>query len=626
MKDNPKEYLGEIINESDQRFKLIIDSLPHFVWESDRDGTYSYVNQQFLDWSALTLEQIKDDGLFSLIYPEDHKIVVDTWQQALITQTEFDCEYRMKDAEGNYLWFHGKTVPVKNDQGEVIKWVGTTTNINEQKKIEDAQIESEKQFRQLADIMPQQVWTANEKGELDYVNLVTLNYFGKSEKEIIGAGWQTVIHPNDIELVLKTWVKSLLDLTPYQVEFRLKRKDDVYRWHLGRATSFVNKNNQVRWFGTNTDIELHKANEQKKDEFISMASHELKTPVTSIKAYSYILQSWFENEGNSKAAELVKKMDVQVNKLTKLIGDFLSVSRVEGQHFQLNKADFKFNDLVDECVSGVQITTPTHKLIIENNADIKYHGDRLRLEQVFSNFLSNAIKYSPDADKIIISFGIKLDNIVVSITDFGIGIEKEDLKKIFNRFYRVDNTSMKFQGLGLGLYISSEIIKAHKGSFWIESELGKGSVFYFLLPLGDNTDKEIIKTDNKTYYSDSQITIQYNAEIKSLEVDWIGFQNYDSVKKGCLIMLDLLTKNNCAKVLNDNTNVLGNWSEAADWGGTVWFPEMQRAGLQYFAWIYSASTFSKLAAHKSLDFMVGNITTQFFTDIEEAKLWLQNIS
>ncbi len=624
MIESPEENLRKI--ESDQRFRILIDSLPHFVWESDRDGTYSYVNQQFLDWSALTLEQIKDDGLSSLIYPDDHKIVVETWQQALINKSEYNCEYRMKDADGNYLWFLGKTIPVKNDEGQVIKWVGTTTNINEQKKSEEAHAEIERQFRLLADIMPQQVWTANEKGELDYVNLVTLNYFGKSEEEIVGAGWQTVIHPNDIEAVIKTWQKSLKDLTPYQVEFRLRSKDDVYRWHLGRAASFVNKNNHVKWFGTNTDIELHKANEQKKDEFISMASHELKTPVTSIKGYSYILQSWFENEGNSKAAELVKKMDVQVNKLTKLIGDFLNVSRVEGQHFQLDKADFKFNDLVDECVSGIQITAPTHKLIIEKNADIIYHGDRLRLEQVFSNFLNNAIKYSPDADKIIISSEIKLDNIVVSITDFGIGIEKENLNKIFNRFYRVDNTSMKFQGLGLGLYISSEIIKAHKGSFWIESEFGKGSIFSFLLPLNKNEDEKIVKTDDETYYHDPQISITYNNEDKRLEVDWIGFHSYDSVKKGCLIMLDLLKKNNCAKVLNDNTNLLGNWSEAADWGGTVWFPEMQKAGLQFFAWIYSASTFSKLAAHKSLDVMVGNITTQFFNDIEEAKLWLQNIS
>lgn len=626
MDENPKENLQEIIEESKHRFRLIIDSLPHFIWESEPDGTYSYINKRFLDWSGLTLEQLNAEGLSSLIYPDDKKIVSDTWQQAFINKSEFNCEYRMKDAQGSYLWFLGKTVPVKNNEGDVIKWVGTTTNINEQKKIEEAKIESERQFRQLADIMPQQVWTANEKGELDYVNLVTLDYFGKSEEEIIGAGWQTVVHSNDIELVLKTWTKSLQELTPYQVEFRLKSKDDLYRWHLARATSFVSKNNQVKWFGTNTDIESHKANEQKKDEFISMASHELKTPVTSIKGYTYVLQSMLESEGNTEYAELVKKMDIQVNKLTKLIGDFINVSRVEGQNFQLDVADFKFNDLVDECVSGIQITAPTHNIIVENNADIKYHGDKLRLEQVFNNLLSNAIKYSPDANKIILSSEVKSDNIVVSIQDFGIGIEKGNLNKLFDRFYRVDNTSMKFQGLGLGLYISSEIIKAHKGSFWIESELGEGSRFYFLLPLNKAGEVKNIETDNETYYRDSQISIHYNNQDESLEVDWKGYQNFDSVKKGCLIMLDLLKTNNCSKVLNDNTNVLGNWSEAADWGGTIWFPEMQKAGLKYFAWIYSQSTFSKMAAHKSLDVMVGNITTQFFTDIQNAKEWLKNIS
>ena len=620
------ENLQEIIKESEQRFRVITEAIPHFVWESGPDGTYSYINKRFLDWSALTLEQFNAGRLSNLIYPEDTKKVVEKWHEALINKSEFNCEYRMKDADGNYLWFLGKTVPVKNEGGKIIKWVGTSTNINDQKIYEEALKESETEFRQLADIMPQQVWTANEKGELDYVNLVTTNYFGRSENEIVGDGWQNVIHPNDIESVIKTWLQCLQDLTPYQVEFRLRSKDDSYRWHLGRATSYVNKNNQVRWFGTNTDIEVHKANEQKKDEFISMASHELKTPVTTIKGYAQILQHRFECEGNTEAGDLMKRMDGQINKLTKLIGDFLNFSNIVGEHFRLEKHKFNFKELVEECVQSVQLTSPAHKIIIEANQQIEYNGDRLRLEQVFTNFLNNAVKYSPEADTIIVRSDIQLNNIVVSIQDFGIGIEKEDLHKIFDRFYRVNNTSSKFQGLGLGLYISSEIIKAHKGSFWIESELCKGSVFYFLLPTGDITDKEIIKTDHQTYYSDSQITIQYNAEMKTLDVDWIGFQNYDSVKKGCLIMLDLLKKNNCAKVLNDNTHVLGNWSEAADWGGTVWFPEMQKAGLKFFAWIYSSSTFSKLAAHKSLDVMVGNITTQFFTNIDEAKLWLQNIS
>jgi PAS domain S-box-containing protein len=625
MEVQRKENINEIIKESEGRFRLITDALPLMVWEAEADGTYSYINKQLLDWTGLSIDQINAGGWSAIFHPDDHKQVLNAWQEAVINKSEFNCEYRMKDVRGDYIWFLGKTVPVKNDKGEVIKWVGTSTNINEQKKIEEAHKESETQFRQLADVMPQQVWTANEKGELDYVNLVTINYFGKSEEEIVGAGWQTVIHPNDLESVLKTWLNSVQNLTPYQVEFRLKRKDDLYRWHLGRATSFVNKNNEVKWFGTNTDIEVHKANEQKKDEFISMASHELKTPVTSIKGYAHILKGKFEREGNTASAELINRMDAQVNKLIKLIGDFLNVSKVEGQQFQLDKGDFNFNDLVMEAISGVQLSTTAHQLIIEHNQEIEYHGDRLRLEQVFSNFLNNAVKYSPDAGKIIIRSEIKLNNIVVSIQDFGIGIEKENLEKLFARFYRVDNTSMKFQGLGLGLYISSEIIKAHNGSFWIESELGKGSTFYFLLPLSKTEKEENTETDNKNYYYDSQIRIDYNQQDKSLEVDWIGFHNIDSVKKGCFIMLDLLKKNNCSKVLNDNTNVLGNWSEAADWGGTFWFPEMQKAGLQFFAWVYSHSTFSKLAAHKSLDVMVGNITTQFFTDTEDAKEWLKSI-
>ena len=214
------------------------------------------------------------------------------------------------------------------------------------------------------------------------------------------------------------------------------------------------------------------------------------------------MQSWFENDEKTRAAELVKKMDVQVNKLTKLIGDFLSVSRVKEQHFYLNKANFKFNDLIVECVSGVQITTPTHTLVIEKNVEINYHGDRLRLEQVISNFLSNAIKYSPKADKVIINSEVRPGNIVVSIKDFGIGIEKENIDKLFNRFYRVKDSSSQFEGLGLGLYISSEIIKAHQGKVWIDSEPGKGSTFYFSLPLNKNDEVINTETKNEIFHQD----------------------------------------------------------------------------------------------------------------------------
>ncbi|MEP6713402.1 MAG: PAS domain-containing sensor histidine kinase [Ferruginibacter sp.] len=614
------------ISQPEQRFKSIIDNLPHMVWEIEPDGVISYINKQWVKWSGLTLAEIKAGGWGDLFHPEDALKIAKDWQEAFLNKNEFTGEYRIVKSDGGYAWFLFNTVPIRDSAGEIIKWSGTATNIDKHRTAVSVLKESENKFRQLADIMPQQVWTASADGELDYVNQVAVDYFGETEDKIVGAGWQSVIHPEDIDHVINSWVKSLANLEPYQVEFRLKAKDGTFKWHLARASCFQNEEKKVRWIGTNTDIEVHKSNEQKKDVFFSMASHELKTPVTSIKGYAYILGTMLEGETNAEAAAIVKRMDTQITKLTRLIGDLLNASKIESQQLQLALREFNFKDLVEECVSGAQLRSPGHKIILETNEDIIYNGDPLRLEQVFDNFLNNAVKYSPEGKRVVVRYWIQGNNIVVSVEDFGIGIEKDNINKIFDRFYRIDNTSMKFQGLGLGLYISSEIIKAHQGSFWLESELGKGTVFYFLLPLNNNTLEMEINTDNQTYYFTPQYHIKYNKEDHWLEVDWIGFHNFDSVKSGCLQTLELLKKNNCTKVLNDNTNVLGNWSEAVDWGAGVWFPAMQQAGLQFFAWIYSPSTFSRLAAHKSLDVMVGTITTQFFTGLQEGKQWLKNSS
>jgi PAS domain S-box-containing protein len=601
----------------------LLDTLPQLIWVTETDGTTAYVNKSWSVWSSLSREQMNSGEWIHLFHPDDLYMLQPIGTSSISNVSTFTAECRLKSSNGTFTWFSFTTTKKIFDVTQGWCVVRTFTNIDHQKKVESELKESERQFRQLADVMPQQVWTANEKGELDYVNNVTIEYFGRSEDEIVGNGWESVVHPDDLPDVLRTWQASLRQLQPYQVEFRLKNHDGVYRWHLARATCFVRDNNQVRWYGTNTDIESHKLNEKQKDDFISMASHELKTPVTSIKGYAQILQNRFQKEGNEMAADLLKRMDTQVDKLNKLVGDFLNLSKIESQHFKLEREIFNFRDLVEDCILSAQHTSTTHQFVIEKIEDVQFNGDKLRLEQVLNNFLNNAVKYSPEADKVVVRVEVLMNNIVVSIRDFGIGIERENLNRIFDRFYRVDNTSMKFQGLGLGLYISSEIIKAHKGSFWIESEVGKGSTFFFLLPLNPDEQVKDLRTDYETFYFDPQVKIKYDPENHWLAVDWIGFQNLESVQRGCMIMLDLLKKNKVSKVLNDNTNVLGNWSEASDWGGTFWFPEMQKAGLEFFAWIYSPSTFSKLAAHKSLDVMAGTITTQFFTTVDEAADWLK---
>jgi hypothetical protein len=235
--------------------------------------------------------------------------------------------------------------------------------------------------------------------------------------------------------------------------------------------------------------------------------------------------------------------------------------------------------------------------------------------------LVNAIKYSPQAGEVIVNSYTEAGHLVVTVRDFGIGIAPEDIDKLFDRYYRVDNTAMRFDGLGLGLFISSEILKQHQGTFWIESEPGKGSLFCFSLPLpSDKTTEDVIQQED--YYQDSGITIRYDAQRRWLEVDWTGFQNLASVQRGCLLMLDYLSRHQVDRVINDNTHVQGNWSDGVDWVGNIWFPMMEKAGMKYFAHIFSPSTFSQLSAQKSIDIMAGIITTQYFTEYELARDWI----
>ncbi len=238
------------------------------------------------------------------------------------------------------------------------------------------------------------------------------------------------------------------------------------------------------------DITERKQLEQQKDEFISIASHELKTPITSVKAYAQILGQRFRKANDSKSVELVGKMDLQLDKLTSLIGDLLDVTKIEAGRIQFNESTFDFNKLIDATVEELQRTTEKHTISKELEPSVTVLGDHDRLGQVITNFITNAIKYSPQANKIIVKTTLNKGNVVLSVQDFGLGLTKDDQAKVFERFYRVSGSDQNtYPGLGLGLYISSEIIKRHRGRVWVEGKKINGSTFCFSLPIPKQTLK-----------------------------------------------------------------------------------------------------------------------------------------
>jgi signal transduction histidine kinase len=169
--------------------------------------------------------------------------------------------------------------------------------------------------------------------------------------------------------------------------------------------------------------------------------------------------------------------------MERLVQDLLDVPSIQSGKFSLIMTEFNFHDAVQESISSVQQISPSHKIILERSVNVIIKGDQFRLEQVLVNILNNAVKYSPQSDKVIVNVDLDIYNINVSIQDFGIGITRKETQNLFDRYYRGALTTKHAPGLGLGLYIASEIIEKHKGEFWIESEMGKGSTFHFSLPL-----------------------------------------------------------------------------------------------------------------------------------------------
>ena len=221
--------------------------------------------------------------------------------------------------------------------------------------------------------------------------------------------------------------------------------------------------------------------EAKKDEFFNMVSHEFKTPLTNIKAIHQLLEK--KTDKGDKIFPFLANASNSIKRLEKLIADLLDVTKINSGQIDLNIAAFYFSDALTNSIANVQLAAHQHEILLENSVDLLYTGDQFRIEQVLINLLTNAIKYSPDAGQVIVRAGTNAGKISVCVQDFGIGIDKEDIDQLFQRFYRVSKTALQFQGVGLGLYIASEIIKKHKGTFSIESEPGNGSTFCFSLPL-----------------------------------------------------------------------------------------------------------------------------------------------
>jgi PAS domain S-box-containing protein len=265
--DLSKEKLAErLLKFSEAKFRHLTESIPQIVWIVDAQNNLVYANQKLYDFSGFTRQQTDGTGWQNVIHPADVDKYVDSWKRSSSYANVYEMEVRYRQANGDYKWFLVRTAPVTNEKKEVLLWIGTSTDIDEQKQQENDLKESELQYRTLADAIPQIVWTAQPSGEIDFFNHRWFEYTGLSWNQSINKGWTLLIHPEDRDSYLSDWEKALLSGDTYEKEFRLRRAvgigsqvESPYRWHLGRAVALRSEEGAIqKWFATWTEIENQK--------------------------------------------------------------------------------------------------------------------------------------------------------------------------------------------------------------------------------------------------------------------------------------------------------------------------------------------------------------------------------
>lgn len=499
------------LNTTEKKFLKVFESNMIGMFFSDTTCRITEANQAFLAMLGYSQEdfvpgKIKWNELATESFRESCNKAVDTLNEKGITPP-FENEFQKADG-GSIAVLMGSALLT---DGEDKSYVSYIIDISKQKAAERRRTELQALIEQQKDEFHRIFLNAPALISIRRGPDLVFEFVNKAFKEFHGPddylGKSTSeVYPNSAFDDLFQIAREVFDtgkeraISAHHLRHRNQGSDEEKDFWFDMVYTPIHHNGQVvgvASFGFDvTDlVKARQATEEllaNKDEFMSIASHELKTPITSLKGSLQILSKLKPtDDGSKKIIPFIDRANKQTDKLIALVEELLDVTRIQAGKMLLNYSTFDLHEILLESVNEVQLQCSTHHIRFSCDRTISAWGDRSRLEQVVHNFLSNAIKYSPDATEVNVWCSVTDDHVIVSVQDFGIGIAEDKKKHLFGRFYRVHDTSSYFTGLGLGLYISAEIVRRHGGEVGLESREGEGSTFWFSLPL--NNDMKQIK-------------------------------------------------------------------------------------------------------------------------------------
>ncbi|WP_461095323.1 ATP-binding protein [Spirosoma gilvum] len=513
------------IEESQRQFKQLADLIPQIVWTARPDGTSDYYNQQWYAYTGLENGRHGNEGWIDVIHPDDRKRSLDLWQHSIRTGEPFQMEYRFADNRQprQYRWFLGRSVPVRDSEGTIVKWFGSATDIDDQKQAETILRQSENRFRSIADTAPVLIWIAGVDKLHTFFNKGWLDYTGRTMDQELGNGWTEGIHPDDRQRSLAIYTTSFNARQEFYLEYRLRRHDGDYRWVAERGKPWFDPDGTfMGYIGGCTDIhdsklaseelERHVADRTRElknlnmelersnfdlMQFASVASHDLKEPLRKIQAFSTLLMTSLDSKLESTEQEHFKRIVRAAARMQTLVDDVLRLSK-------LSKLDAQFepvqlNGIIARIQDDLEITIQDKGALIDVGNLPTVDGVPGQLHQLFQNLISNALKFiSNRPPKVTIEscpvtvqmrteFGLSdQPYAVISVTDNGIGFDMQYVEKIFGMFQRLHRRET-YEGTGIGLTICRRIVENHHGYIRAIGRPGEGATFQIILPVSQQS-------------------------------------------------------------------------------------------------------------------------------------------
>ncbi|HEX4022231.1 MAG TPA: PAS domain-containing protein [Acidobacteriaceae bacterium] len=487
----------EILRKSERELRTLIDVMPAYVGTASPDGLCDFLSESWLDYLGFTKEQGLGWGWADTIHPDDVDRVVVNWQAGLAAGEPVEQELRCRRADGTYLWFLNRDFPLRDDDGNIIKWYGVLTNINALKETEHALQMREYELVGIIETIPSMLWSASPTGDVTHISQRVREYSGMSFEDFRNLGWKNIIHPDDLEDTAKKFFWAIETGESYSAVHRLRRADGEYRWHHASGEPLRDPLGKIiHWYGLSIDIDERKrAEDHLRDTRIKLAkasrlatvaelagsiAHELNQPLMSILANAQAARKWL-----SAAPSNVMEVNSSIERIirdARAADETMQHIRALFKQESFDKKAVNIPDMIYEVVRIVQEDPQKRGVPIECHFEESLpavHVDQIQIQHVFINLIVNAIEALEGqqvAPLVVLRAVTDSNGMLIQVIDNGPGVEDPD--RIFDSFM-----TTKEKGMGIGLAVSRTIVEAHGGQLWAENNKTGGAIFNVALPL-----------------------------------------------------------------------------------------------------------------------------------------------